>query len=345
MKKSGYFSAAALVAAAALFCGCRSETIAAPKGATISISATPASISVRTGVAVLSVKVLKDGVPVRVGTTVRLSSNLGNVTPEVVETDSSGYAASKLFAGDAAGTAKVTASSGGAEDADATVAITNAQTVRVTVDNPSPPRVSASGGSAILTARVTTLDGAASIPGVSVHFAGDTNVSIDQAFVTSDSNGIAKAQASAVSRSGTATITASADNATPASATLELVDSPGSASFGADPSSFSAQNADQTITLSVTVRGKVPPTSDGLSGVTVEFKGDQTLDYGAFENGARTGAKVTASDGKATIVFKLTASEQSQVKAAGGRLTISATPSKGFDNSQLAPVTVQIVVN
>ena len=117
MKKSAarYLSLVLLTIAATAACGW--DPLVAPVASTISVSATAASVPPGGSTEVFAVVIEEAGTPVHNGTVVRFSSTLGRVEPEQAETVD-GVARATFTAGSATGTAKVTASSGGAAASD-----------------------------------------------------------------------------------------------------------------------------------------------------------------------------------------------------------------------------------
>jgi hypothetical protein len=94
----------------------------APTGAKLTITANPAQIAAN-GTSTIRVRAVRaSGLPVNPGTEIRLFTTLGTID-EVVTTDDSGFAIAELHGTGQQGTAKVTASSGGAAEATADVVI------------------------------------------------------------------------------------------------------------------------------------------------------------------------------------------------------------------------------
>ena len=108
-----------------LICGlaCDSSSPVAPAGSILTISANPLEIE-SDGSSQITVLARKStGFPVNEGTVIILSTTLGSVAPQSVTTNVDGVAHA-ILSGDATmGTARVTASGGGAADASVDVSI------------------------------------------------------------------------------------------------------------------------------------------------------------------------------------------------------------------------------
>ena len=110
-----YLSLVLLAIAATPACGW--DPLVAPVASTITVSATAASVPPGGSIEVFAVVIEEAGTPVHNGTVVRFSSTLGRVEPEQATTVD-GVARATFTAGSTTGTAKVTASSGGAAAGD-----------------------------------------------------------------------------------------------------------------------------------------------------------------------------------------------------------------------------------
>ncbi len=102
--RAGIRLAACVLAAGWLAAGCDSGSFpVGPSGSSLTVRAVPSTIEVRAA---------KDGLPVRVGTEIRVTTTLGRITEEVITTDADGLAFTTLVADGRLGTATVTARSG-----------------------------------------------------------------------------------------------------------------------------------------------------------------------------------------------------------------------------------------
>ncbi len=116
--------AAGWLAAGWLAAGCDSGSFpVGPSGATLSVRAVPSAITAN-GTSTIEI-LAKDasGLPIRVGTEVRVTTTLGRIVDQVITTDADGLAFTTLEADGRLGTATVTARSGGATEGAATVTI------------------------------------------------------------------------------------------------------------------------------------------------------------------------------------------------------------------------------
>lgn len=120
LKKTGvpWWAAIRLAACALalgwLATGCDSGSFpVAPSGAGLSVRAIPSTITA-TGSSTIEVMATEGGLPVRVGTEIRVTTTLGRITNEVITTDADGLAFTTLVADGRLGTATVTARSGAA---------------------------------------------------------------------------------------------------------------------------------------------------------------------------------------------------------------------------------------
>ncbi len=159
----------ALLAAAAALVGvnaCGKGTPVAPSSAVLTLSANPIEIGYGE-MAVLSLSALRStGNPVNPGTEIVLTTTLGSV-PNIVTTDERGLATAHLTAGQTAGTATITAASGGATAVTITVEI--GETVGSLNLTGKPTRFKFTGGRSELRLFVLDRDGQP-LSGASVFF-------------------------------------------------------------------------------------------------------------------------------------------------------------------------------
>jgi uncharacterized membrane protein len=213
---------------------CDKGTPVAPRGAVLSVSASPLEIGVGGTSTITVVAHRGNGVPVNRGTEIRLGTTLGSL-PEIVTTDERGIARAVLQAGDRAGTARVTAASGAVEASPVEVRIGfRAATV---VLQAVPGTVGRSGGTVALTATVLDEQGRA-LEGAVVNFrAGVGTFSAN--LVRTDAAGIARTNltltagdiASLAGDSLEVTAQAAAGGASGTGTTLVRISRPPNASF------------------------------------------------------------------------------------------------------------------
>src|SRR5918996_865286 len=101
-----------VAAAAMMFAACEKVPLLAPTGSTIAVSAASRAVPPGGSTEISAFVVEAGGTPVHNGTWVRFSASLGRVEPADVETRG-GIATTTFIAGNASGTARVTATSGG----------------------------------------------------------------------------------------------------------------------------------------------------------------------------------------------------------------------------------------
>jgi hypothetical protein len=351
-----YFSAAAaFVAAAVLFSGCRSEKVTAPDGATITVTATPATISSLGGVARIDVLVLREsGEAVQEETQVFLSTDLGTLDADLIRTDSSGRASTNLRATGTVGTAKVSARSGGATSGQVSVTIANESTLVFDGDSlrAEPSVIDASSSGALSTstvrARLRRQDGTL-VTGytvlVDVGSASTAQVRLDETVVTTDSAGQVAVGVRSADQVGTAKVRLSCVSCSPATVDLELRESPGRIEISADPLAFDAGTETRTVSLLAQVFGKVKNQAmASASDVVVVFK---TTGPGGFVSGANltTSFRGAALDsgGRTSAVLSLSAADQAAAKSAGEpiAITVEATGFDGIPRTGSLAITVR----
>jgi hypothetical protein len=180
-----------LLALVGFAASCDKGTPVAPRGAVLSLTASPTQIGLLGTSQVKVVAQRANGVPVNPGTEIRLHTTLGEL-PQIVTTDSRGVAHAELRAGDRAGTARISASSGVAEAAVVEVQIGFRPGTLILEANPQS--VGLGGGTVSLSARVLD-DGGAALSGASVVFSAPRG-SFSANPVTTDGQGRAVTQLS-----------------------------------------------------------------------------------------------------------------------------------------------------
>lgn len=340
--------AAALVAAAVFFGGCREEIITAPDGAVIELSASPANIPAAGGETTITVRVTEDGAPVRDGTEVYLSTTKGVLSATTVTTDVRGVATAKLKAssGETTGNATVEATSGKAPKATLTVAFTNEDSMILTISAGSAEVRADEGHDTTITARLTKPSG--SVPtsqviafrleatGGGVSFPGR----LSPMTATSDpETGLATATLAATGAAGTVLVraqTIGADDATTQVSFYDAVSDMPSLTVDKSTITMGTSPRDQDVTVVatlVTLLGAAPP------GHSVGFS---TAPAGTFEPTytSKTATVVTDSSGRATVKVRLTATEQ-QLLLASGDPTVTVTAS---ETSRIGTVTKSVTI-
>lgn len=220
----------ALLTAAILSPACEKVPFLAPTGSTITLTSATTALPTN-GTAQIVAQVLESsGTPPHSGTRVTFTTTLGTIDPAEVSTDASGRATVTFRAGGQSGVAIVAASSGAAttasgssgstttggtgsaattsSDRNLRIAVGAAAVGRVVL-GASPTLISSQGGSSLLTAAVTDINGNA-LSGVPVIFT-TTAGTLVASSVLSDLNGLA---VTSLSTSVEATVTATAGLAT-----------------------------------------------------------------------------------------------------------------------------------
>jgi hypothetical protein len=152
MKTRLYLSSIVVVSAWLGAAACDKASPVAPEGTVLTISATPSQIT-PSGTATIRVVALKpNGTPVNPGTLVRLTTDLGTVTP-TVEIDRDGVAVGTLAGDGRVGTATVTARAGAATEGVTTTVLVGRPAATITLQA-SPSQVPAEGGTVSLLAVV-----------------------------------------------------------------------------------------------------------------------------------------------------------------------------------------------
>jgi hypothetical protein len=152
MKSRALLPFALAVSALIGLSACDKANPVAPEGTVLTITATPSQIS-PSGSSTIQVFALKpNGTPVNPGTQIRLTTDLGTVTP-IVEADSSGVAIGTLEADGRVGTATVTARAGAVVEGVSTTVQVGQPATSITLQA-SPGQVPADGGTVGLLATV-----------------------------------------------------------------------------------------------------------------------------------------------------------------------------------------------
>jgi hypothetical protein len=193
---------AALLGAAA----CQKVPLLAPGGSTITLTALATALPVNGTTQIVAQIIEPSGTPPHSGTHVIFTTSLGTIEPAEAETDISGRAVVKFNAGNSNGTAVINAASGGATLSSQNllkIAVGTAGVGRVVV-SANPALIPASGGTSVVTAAVSDINGNA-LTSAPVAFSTDAG-SIDPALANTDVNGIATSR---LTTSTSALVTAS----------------------------------------------------------------------------------------------------------------------------------------
>jgi adhesin/invasin len=266
--------------------GCDKASPVAPAGSVLSLSANPTKIGLNGSSTITVIGRKPDGNPLNPGTEIRLSTDLGTLSPSIVEVDSSGRATATLRGDGRSGPAKVTAATADAT-VETTIQIGETDTTRPTVlvsVNPSTVPVE---GNATVTVIARNSDGSPVASGQQVILT-TTLGSLSPNRPTTRADGTATATLDAGSQSGTATVTAIVGASTPATATVTILEAATDISVQANPRSIPRSGGEVTLTAFVTNSQGQP-----LQGAPVTFEASNgTLEV--------TGVVFTDTSGVAT---------------------------------------------
>ena len=185
----------------ALICGltmsvlaaaCEKVPLLAPSGSTITLTAATNVLSTDGSTDIIGYVLEASGTPPHSGTRVTFTTTLGTIQPAEATTDVSGRVVVKFLAGAANGTARISATSGGATtgaDGAITIAVGTAAVGNVAL-NASPATVPNNGGSTTITATVLDVNGNA-LSSAPVSFTSDAGT-LSASIVRTDANGIAQ---------------------------------------------------------------------------------------------------------------------------------------------------------
>jgi hypothetical protein len=152
-----WFSAAV----ASLTVACESVPLLAPTGSTITLTTGVTALPVNGSTEIIAQILEAAGTPPHSGTHVSFLTTLGTVAPSEAETDVNGRVIVRFLAGDANGTATITALSGGAStgaNGGIKIAVGTAAVGRVTV-SANPASVPSNGGTTTIIADVFDING------------------------------------------------------------------------------------------------------------------------------------------------------------------------------------------
>ena len=245
--------------------GCDNASPVAPAGSVLTLSANPSRIGLNGSSTITVVGRKPDGNPLNPGTEVRLSTDLGTLSPSVVEVDSGGRGTATLRADGRSGPAKVTAAT-----ADATVETTvqigeSAETKPVVLVSVNPNTVPVE-GTATVTIIARNSDGSPVPAGQTVVLT-TTLGTLTPGRPTTRSDGTATSTLDAGSQAGTATITAILGASDAATTSVTIRDAATDISIQANPRSVPRSGGTVTLTAFVTNSQGQP-----LQGAPVTFE-------------------------------------------------------------------------
>ena len=259
--------------------GCDKVPLLAPQASTITLSSNSTVVQA-TGTAEIRATVLEgSGTPVQNGTTVTFTTTLGTVTPTEARTVN-GVATTQFVANGQSGEAEIRAVSGAAKPADTAnpslkLKVGGAAAGRLAM-SASPSRLSAAGGSSVITATVSDTSGNP-LAGVPVTFS-TNNGTLSTSVATTGFNGQASVT---LNTTRDATVTAAVGvtgtgAVTPATVTVVVGVVP-SLGFGATTPSNPVVGQAVTFTLNI---GAGSATADPFRSVVVNFGDGSSQDLG-----------------------------------------------------------------
>jgi adhesin/invasin len=229
--------------------GCDKATPVAPSGTTLAISANPSKIGLNGSSTITVFGRRPDGNPLNPGTEIRLSTDLGLVSPSLVAVDSSGQATATLRGDGRQGPAIVKAEAGGASVM-TTVQIGETDTTKPVVLVSVNPSTVPAEGTAEVTVIARNADGSP-VPGQPVILT-TTLGSISPSRPTTGADGTATARFDAGSQAGAATVTAIVGASAPATATVTIRDAATDIGVQANPGTIPRAGGEVTLTAFVT---------------------------------------------------------------------------------------------
>jgi hypothetical protein len=329
---------------------CERVPLLAPSGSTLTLTSPTTALPIN-GTAPIGVQVIEpSGTPPHSGTHVTFTTTLGTLFPTEAETDSSGQAITQFRAGNASGTATITAISGGSS-VPATgvvkILVGTAAVGRVSL-NASPSQVPSNGGSSTISAQVYDVNGNP-LSATQVSF-GTTAGTLSSTLALTDGNGAAQV-----------VLTTSVQAVVTASVGATAVSGGGSGS-GSGSGSGTGNGGGTTTTTPTTT-----PTGTASASVTVGVAGVATLVITAPTTPPSAGLPavftfvitqatnnptpvkdVTVDWGDGSVPQSLGAitgtSTQSHVYTRGASYTIKATLVDVFGNTSTVSTSVAVVV-
>jgi hypothetical protein len=265
--------------------GCDKASPVAPAGSILSLSANPSRIGLNGSSTITVIGRKPDGNPLNPGTEIRLSSDLGSISPSIVEVDSGGRATATLRGDGRSGPAKVTAATADAT-VDTTIQIGESETTNPSVLLSVNPSVIPINGTATITVIARNSDGSPVPAGQPVILTTSLG-SINPVRPETGSDGTATAILTAGAQSGTAKVTAIVGSSAAATADVEIKDA--ILTLTANPTSI-PEDATTVIQVIASVRSFQ---GTAIQGVRVEFR--------AGEGNLSSSSATTDANGLATV--------------------------------------------
>jgi hypothetical protein len=288
VKKALVVSAAALVALATVACD-RAQLLA-PTESTITITAATTVLPSSGNTEISAVVVEEAGTPVQNGTTVRFTTTLGRVDPVEAQTRN-GVAATRFYANDTSGVARITASSGaasgGTDDGNVVEITVGAAAVDTVTLRANPGSIGPNGGTVELIATVVGENGQP-LPGVLVTFNTDQG-SLSSNTATTGASGEARttlttSQQSVTSATAGTTTSSNVTVTMRAGPIISITCTPAAGTGNCANVQASATNNTANVLFTVTK----PTGSSALRTATIDFGDGTSQSLGNLAGGTAT---------------------------------------------------------
>jgi adhesin/invasin len=312
---------------------CEKVPLLAPTGSTITLTAAVNALPVGGSTDIIAQVIEASGTPPHSGTRITFLTTLGTIEPSEVSTDVNGRATVKFKAGNANGTATITASSGGAttgSEGAIRIAVGTAAVGNVIV-TASPATVPAAGGQTTITARVLDVNGNP-LGSTPVVFSADAGT-LSLSFATTDGNGLA-----------TTILTTAQETTVTASVGAQAPSSGGDGGNGNGGGTGSSGQAVGSVVVRIAAAPSLIitlPSTPPSAGVPAAF----TFTVTPAQNGtAIRDVAVNWGDGQRQNLGAISGAQiVTHVYAAAGTYAISATVSDAAGNSNLVSTSVNVI--
>jgi len=312
--------------------GCDKATPVAPNGTILTISANPSKIGLNGRSTITIVGRKPDGNPLNPGTEIRVTTDKGTLSDSVITTDDSGRA-TVTFRGDGrAGTAKITAMTGGNVMVTTDVQVGEASGDKPTVIISASPSTIDVGETSTITVIARNSDGSPVEAGRQVILTTTLGTLVNPR-PTTRADGTATTTLQSGDRAGTAEITAVFGSSDVVRTMVTIREEAGAISITPTNPTVQAPTGSNTSTVTFTVFVRNTE-GDPLPGAVVNF----STEVGDFENGDTVG--ITNSSGAVTKKLVLTEQDVASL-GNGAKFAVTAT-TNGADGTIDAVATVTV---
>jgi adhesin/invasin len=301
--------------------GCQKVPLLAPGGSILTLTTTVNALPINGSAEILAQVIEPAGTPPQRGTLITFTTTLGSIQPQQAETDTAGLVRVRFLAGTGSGTATITAISGGVASSSQSplrilVGTAAVGSVRVSAN---PTLLPAIGGTSVVTAQALDVNGNP-LTSAPVNFS-TTSGTIDQAFGTTDQNGLAT---TTLRTATTATVTA-AIGAQAGSTTPPSTGTPTTPTTPTSPSTSGQASGTTTVTVSGAPTLLItPPSTPPGQGLPATFT-----------------IAVTAAAANGSFVRDVTVDWGDGTSQSLGTVTGNATVSHIYTNARVYQVTVR----